>query len=70
MATLTETIRNELRARGTSIRKVHLATGLERATVRAFLDGKEVHSSTLDTLAEYLGTSLSFNRPKEAKPKK
>lgn len=73
MQTLSEQIREELRARKVSLRKVHLATGLQRVTVRNFLDGKEAYSGTLDKLAEFLGTSISFTRPKEqakkSKPK-
>lgn len=70
MASLTENIREELRSRKLSLRKVHLATGLQRVTVKAFLEGKEVHSSTLDLLAEFLGMAVSFPAKEPVKKSK
>jgi len=47
--TLTEKIRKELKARKLSLRQVHLATGLQRITIKNFLDGKkECWGSTLE----------------------
>jgi predicted XRE-type DNA-binding protein len=70
--TLTEKIRERLKASGFSRNKVHQATGLTRATVAAFLDGKDAHSSTLDKLAEFLGMTVAFPAIEAAKrnPKK
>lgn len=65
--TLTEKIRERLKASGVSRNKVHLATGLTRATVAAFLDGKDAHSSTLDKLAEFLGMTVAFPAIEAAK---
>jgi len=64
MPTLSETIREELRNRKISLRKVHLATGLQRITVKDFLDGKECRSGTLDKIAEFLGADVEFRREK------
>lgn len=68
METLSEKIREEIRARKLSLRKIHLATGLQRVTVRNFLEGKDVYSSTLDKLANYLGMAVTF--PTRDPPKK
>ena len=68
--TPTEAIRAHLKARGESVRKVHLATGLQRLTIKDFLDGGIVKSDTLDTLCEYLGLSIAPPPPKPADSKK
>lgn len=60
MENLSERIREEIRTRKLSLRQIHIATGLQRVTVRNFLDGKDVYSSTLDKLANYLEMSVSF----------
>lgn len=67
---LTETIREKLKASGASRNKVHLATGLTRATVAAFLDGKDVHSSTLDAIGEFLGVTVDFKEEDNKPPRR
>lgn len=62
---LTEDIHSELVSRRVSLRKVHLATGLDRATVKRFIETKKAHSDTLDDIAEFLGAKVVFGRPAE-----
>lgn len=57
---LTERIREQLIASGASRNKVHKSTGLTRATISAFIGGKDVHSSTIDAIAEFLGAEIMF----------
>lgn len=70
MATVTEQIREYLKARGDSVRRIHLQTGLNRATVADFLNGRDVRGQTLDALCDYLGATVTLPPlPKEPKRK-
>jgi len=64
--TLTDAIRETLRAKGLSVRRISLDTDITRATIASFLDGSSVNSNTLDRLAEYLGLEV---RPKDSASK-
>jgi hypothetical protein len=71
---LTAAVRDRLRQRradGLSLRGLQKATGIERVTLRKFLEGGAVSSNTLDTLAEYLGLTICpVDEPKAAKGRK
>jgi len=65
--TLIEKIRKELKARKLSLRQVHLATGLQRITIKNFLEGKkDCWGSTVDKLAEFLRADVHFQRDPDA----
>ena len=69
MATLTEQIRDYLKKRGDSVRRIHLRTGLNRATVADFLNGRDVRGQTLDAICEYIGAAITLP-PIEEPPSK
>lgn len=66
---LSEKIREEIRSRELSMRRIHLETGLDRSTIRRFIATGKGNIQTLDTIATFLGASIAF-QPAEPKPKK
>jgi hypothetical protein len=73
---LGERIREQIKSRGLSMRKIHLETGLDRSTIRRFITTGSGNIQTLDAIAEFLGATVSFPPPpkepaaKKAKPGK
>jgi len=66
--TLTDQIRDGLKARNLSLNAISRETGLQRVTVRAFLNDGVVSSTTLDAIAEFLGASVTIPEPPAKKP--
>lgn len=70
MPSVTDQIRGYIKSRGDSVRKIHLQTGLTRATVADFLNGRDVRGQTLDALCEYIGATITLPPlPKETAKK-
>jgi hypothetical protein len=67
MTTITEAVRQHFLKSGVSVRKIHMATGLPRATIANFRDGQAVHSDTLDQIAQFLGASVAFPAKESSK---
>jgi hypothetical protein len=58
---ISEQLREEIRSRQLSMRLIHRETGIDRTTLRRFMATGIGKIQTLNTLAAFLGASLSFS---------
>lgn len=69
MDTISNILRRVIRESGISIRRLYLDTGIGRLSLSRFMEGRQLTSNNIDTLAHYFDLTLT-EIPRRGKAKK